>query len=59
MCMISDIYNYANDNTGVVSWKSTEEVCLKLNNLTQDMLAWFKYNNCYVGKSHLRWFSMI
>ncbi len=32
------IYNYADDNTGGVSGKSGEEVCLKLKKLTQDTL---------------------
>ena len=41
-----DIYNYADDNTGGVSGKSAEEVCLKLRNLdmAQDMLPWFTEN---------------
>ncbi len=38
---VYDIYNYANDNTGGVSGKSAEEVCLKLKNVAPDMLPWF------------------
>ncbi len=37
---VYDIYNYANDNTGGLSGKSAEEVCLTLKNLTQNMLPW-------------------
>ena len=41
---VYDIYNYADDNTGGVSGKSAQEVCLKLRNLAQDMLPWFTEN---------------
>ncbi len=43
---VYDIYNYADDNTGGVSGKSAQEVCLKLRNLAQDnyVTAWFTEN---------------
>ncbi len=41
---VYDIYNYADDNIGGVSWKSAQAVCLKLSNLAQDMLRWFTEN---------------
>ncbi len=51
-----DIYNYADDNTGGVSGKSAEEVCLKLRNLdmAQDMLPRFTENFMEVNPSKFK-----
>ncbi len=58
-----DIYNYADDNTGGVSGKSAQEVCLKLRDLAQDMLPWFTENfmqaNPSTGKFKFMVFSKI